>query len=332
MDAQQALSGNRSARRRQRGSPPGPWWGAGSWRWRWRANCALSVALGTLVWAPQALASKPLQRVRRAAAQAPTPEPTEPRAGDSGPPKPLGPVAPQPPPSVPTGSYAPAPPPSLPKPTPSPEAGAARFPASPPARLPTRQAPLLSTAPVAPELDRAPTEARTPRQRQFGVLVDVGVPDGVMASLAYRPHSMVRLKAGIGSNGISTGLRVGGTFLPLGWGPTGTLELGRYSEGDVRSLAGVDPSDPDFAVLERIGYTFFNARLGWEIGHERWVFFVRGGLSHARAKLHELDALVQEAATESTDGGDSQTRVRLPEEPTLKLWAPSFQLGMLFRF
>ena len=63
------------------------------------------------------------------------------------------------------------------------------------------------TVPAAP-----PSRERLPI---FGVMADVGLPDGLIGSLTIRPWSWVRLSAGGGTNFISGGWRAGITLCPL---------------------------------------------------------------------------------------------------------------------
>src|SRR5690606_24022770 len=56
--------------------------------------------------------------------------------------------------------------------------------------------------------------------RMFGAMFDLGGPDGSTLSFVYRPIDIARVHAGLGYNGVSPGLRLGGEYLPLGWGPS----------------------------------------------------------------------------------------------------------------
>ncbi|HJX65100.1 MAG TPA: hypothetical protein VJ860_14250 [Polyangia bacterium] len=58
----------------------------------------------------------------------------------------------------------------------------------------------------------------------FGLMADVGVPDGLNVSLAIRPRKWVRFCAGGGANSMSYGWRMGVTLLPFGQGPSASVE------------------------------------------------------------------------------------------------------------
>ncbi len=87
----------------------------------------------------------------------------------------------------------------------------------------------------------------------FGVMADMGLPDGLIGSLTVRPWRWARLSAGGGTNFISGGWRAGITLLPFSAGPSASFEYGRYQDGDANPMAkkfgyGGSPA------LERVGY------------------------------------------------------------------------------
>ncbi|MET0412015.1 MAG: hypothetical protein ABW217_12010 [Polyangiaceae bacterium] len=158
----------------------------------------------------------------------------------------------------------------------------------------------------------------------FGVMFDVGVPDGIMLSGAYKPIKWARANLGLGYNGVSPGLRIGGALVPFGTGPFFSLDLGHYFGGDANGLVRTFASDHDSsAVLEDVGYDYMNLRIGAEIGGDRFKFIVRGGFTFIRSTIHHLDTLINEEA----DPGSSTT-VTVGEDPTLTGVGPSLDLGL----
>src|SRR5580692_2546468 len=71
----------------------------------------------------------------------------------------------------------------------------------------------LAQVPAAP----APTATSLPF---VGLMTDVGIPDGLQASLVLRPAKWLRGSVGGGYNMISKGVRVGVSLLPFGRGPS----------------------------------------------------------------------------------------------------------------
>ena len=171
----------------------------------------------------------------------------------------------------------------------------------------------------------AATATAPPSPRRLpilGLMADVGVPDGLIGSLAVRPRKWVRLCAGGGSNSISRGWRTGITLLPFGEGPSASLEYGRYQDGNANALAkkllggGFDGSP----VLERVGYEYMNAHLGLDFGFRRIVFFVHGGITMLRGQIHNLNAAIS---------GTGSTQVVVPQDPNAKAVGPSVKLGLI---
>jgi hypothetical protein len=178
------------------------------------------------------------------------------------------------------------------------------------------------TVPAAP-----PSPVRLPI---FGLMADVGVPDGLIGSLVVRPWSWVRLCGGGGTNSISSGWRAGITFLPFAAGPSASFEYGRYQDGNANPLAkkiiggGFDGSP----LLERVGYQYMNAHLGLDFGSRRVVFFVHAGVTVIRGQIHNVDAAIrQSTAHDSSVAGT--TEVVVPQEPTVKAVGSSVKLGLI---
>ncbi len=120
----------------------------------------------------------------------------------------------------------------------------------------------------------------------LGVMVDIGVPDGLMASLVARPWRWMRVSAGGGTNSISNGWRAGISLLPFAAGPSASLEYGRYQDGDANALAKkfVGGNFNGSPALDRVGYEFMNAHLGLDFGSRNVVFFLHGGVTMLRGR------------------------------------------------
>jgi hypothetical protein len=196
--------------------------------------------------------------------------------------------------------------------------------APPPAPLVAESSPAVLSAPPTNVDDgsQAPDAAKKPRM--FGAMFDLGVPDGTNLSFVFRPVSIARVHAGLGYNGVSPGLRLGGEYLPLGWGPSIGLAYGHYFEGDANGLAGMfgKPGDDASKLLENVGYSYFALRAGWEFGGDRFTFFARGGMTWLSTTIHELDAVI---APED----NSNTTVSIAKDPELNAFVPTLNLGMI---
>ncbi len=164
--------------------------------------------------------------------------------------------------------------------------------------------------------------------RRVGLMMDAGLPDGFNAALVYRPWQFLRAEAGGGYNLISPGVRAGATLIPFGWGPSFTAEAGRYFEGNAnglaRKIAGSDFKDS--ALLERVGYDYANLHLGFEFGSRRMTFYLHGGMSYLRGKVHNADSVVQ-SQTAGLLGAGSEVSVK--QDPAVKVAAPSAKFGII---
>lgn len=182
-----------------------------------------------------------------------------------------------------------------------------------------------------------PTDAQRlapPAEDRFpvilGVMADAGVPDGAMGALQVRPLDWLRLHLGAGTNTVSLGYRLGATVIPFGWGPSLSLEAGHFRDGNanglVRSVVGYN--DEVKSLFDRVGYTFYNAQLGFELGRGNFQFFIHGGFSFLRATLPGA----AEALMKSSANNDPSTTITLRQDPIVRVWTPSVKLGVAYTF
>lgn len=267
-----------------------------------------------------------------AAAQTEAPATPTPGAPQPAPDAPVAPETPETPeapaPSTPIAPEAPTttpelePSPPMAEPVPAPVA-AAPAPAivGEPAVAPPSSAP-AGVADAGQSLPSDDDGAAKPRM--FGAMFDIGVPDFTTLSFVYRPIDLARVHAGISYNGVSPGLRIGGEFLPLGWGPSLGVAYGHYFEGDANGVAGMFGSidGNSSKLLENVGYDYFALRAGMEFGGDRFTFFARGGVSWLRMTIHELDAIIE-------PDPESNTTIEVKQDPVLNAFTPTIQLGMI---
>jgi len=187
-------------------------------------------------------------------------------------------------------------------------------------------APMVAATPHAAESGVARSLEPKPRQvPRIGAMVDVGAPDGASVSVVYRPLRPLRAYAGLSHNLISLGERVGVTLTPGWWAsPTLSLEYGRFAEGNANPLVRAASGDDTFqsAVLERVGYSYANARLGLELGRKWFTFYLHAGMSRISGRVHNLSA-----ATMSESSGT--TTVSFSRDPDVRLWTASASLGFI---
>jgi len=164
--------------------------------------------------------------------------------------------------------------------------------------------------------------------RQLGMTFDVGLPDGAIVGVAYRPAFWTRLQAGAGTNAVSPGVRAGASLVPFGSGPSLTLEGGYYLEGDANSVIGkvAGSSYSNSRTGERIGYQFVNMHVGLDFGLQYATFFLHGGMTYLHTRLHDAgDAL----GGQSVGSDGSVTTYQFNQDLTLNAFFPSFKLGII---
>jgi hypothetical protein len=180
----------------------------------------------------------------------------------------------------------------------------------------------IITVPAAP-----PSPVRLPI---FGLMADVGVPDGLIGSLTVRPWSWVRLAGGGGTNGISSGWRTGITLLPFAAGPSASFEYGRYQEGNANPLAKkiIGSSFNGSPLLDRVGYEYMNLHLGLDFGSRRFVFFLHGGVSFLWGTIHNVDVAIRDATAHASTASGT-TEVVVGKDPSVKAVGSSVKLGFI---
>lgn len=160
---------------------------------------------------------------------------------------------------------------------------------------------------------------------RYGVMGDVGLPDGMVGSFAWRAHPHIDLHLGLGHNTNSFGARTGAAFLPLG-GPVSpylALEAGWYLQADTPGWlqdtarsAGLDDK-----TLERVGYWFSNLHLGARVGSATAAFTLQGGLSFIDATAHIIKP--KPSYTPPVD---------LYRETEVRVWALGGRAGLIYFF
>ncbi|HEX8436101.1 autotransporter outer membrane beta-barrel domain-containing protein [Archangium sp.] len=201
-------------------------------------------------------------------------------------------------------------------------------PTAPSAETPTEPPP--SVGAVAEEVPAAPAAPAKRPHTRWGLLLDGGVPDGVGASLLYRPMSWLRLSGGLATNTIGVAARAGvgvAFYFPIT--PSLNVDVGHYFPADYGSALskrfGMNTSDELVSlVLKDFGYDFATASVGLELGSPRYFsFFLRAGLSYVSVRVNESEALLQGTLG---DEGISADPIKL------NFTFPSVKLGFLIYF
>lgn len=165
----------------------------------------------------------------------------------------------------------------------------------------------------------------------LGVMTDVGIPDGVNASLVVRPRKWIRGYAGGGTNTVAKGWRAGLSYIPFGSGPSCSMEYGSFAEGNANGIVGRLAGDTweSNAILERIGYRYANAHVGLDFGGKHFMFFVHGGISRVWSTVHNMDAVIRNNAKVTDPYVTGSTQVSVRQDPTIKATGSSLKVGLI---
>lgn len=187
----------------------------------------------------------------------------------------------------------------------------------------------------ATEFPRYPTQVdsgTTPvrqhgvQPRSLAVMLDVGVPDGAVLGVAYRPAFWTRLQAGAGTNSISPGMRAGAALIPFSEGPSLTVEGGYYFEGDASAIVTQFAGHSHTRTAQQVGYQFVNFHVGLDFGSRYSTFFLHGGMTYLHTILHDAnDAL----GGQSVNSQGEVTTYTFNQDVNVSVWFPSFKLGFL---
>jgi hypothetical protein len=169
--------------------------------------------------------------------------------------------------------------------------------------------------------------------RPWGLLVEGGFPEGVTASVVYRPRSEIRLWAGPAWNYVGWGAQAGVTLVPWqrGVSPLFSIEGGRYFATDARFLAKNASGIPQELkpLLENVSYDYAAAHVGIEIGtRDAFAISIRAGLSYlslAANGTHTVD-------TTTTSGGTTSVAHVAFTDPRLRGTIPSVKAGIQLWF
>jgi hypothetical protein len=146
----------------------------------------------------------------------------------------------------------------------------------------------------------------------LGIQIDLGAPDLLGLALVGRPMWWMRLQLGGSTDLFSGGINGGVTVVPLKSivSPSLTVEGGHVFSAETHGI----PRSIGIPVDGyKVGYDYFDAHLGMEVGAQKRVcFFIHAGISY-------LDIAIAQ---------DKGTNMQF-SNAALKVWGPSAKLGLL---
>lgn len=197
------------------------------------------------------------------------------------------------------------------------ESGTPAATADPTAATPA-QTQAATTDPSDPEAEGNPWTTWTHR---LGIMLDVGLPDGLALAATYEPLFWGRVDFGVTTNVLGAGLRGGITLAPLDFfiTPTFNIDLGHYFKSDISgAVSQIAGEDVDSDMFRYVTYTYLNLHLGLILGGESFRFFLRGGMSRMHLTFSGGEAELSD---------DSSLRVT--QGVKVDVWTPSVKLGVI---
>jgi hypothetical protein len=197
-------------------------------------------------------------------------------------------------------------------------------PPAPPARIEARPA----SAAEGPHLAIAAAKRASPKtaRRALGLSLDVGLPDGINLGLVLSPSDWLRLGASFGTNSASLEYRGGVSFVPVGWGPSFSFEAGHCNMGATNSVIQEFFSVPTWAksYIQQLGYTYFNAHLGFDLVLGNLTLFLHGGYTYLMGTVRAPNSVIVDSKTNTT--------AIIAEDGKVYAHTLSAKLGIVFMF
>jgi len=193
---------------------------------------------------------------------------------------------------------------------------------------------ITSMSPAAADVDDVgvffrPTQTKS---LEYGAMIDAGLPDGITASLIYRPDPQLRFHLGGSHNMISSGIRTGMTILMRrGWfSPSLSFEYGHYFAGDANPLLRRLTGDDSWQIpaLQRVGYDFGNAHLGIELGSKRVTFYLHVGMSFLETTVYRVTETIADEMPPAPDG----PVLEVLDNPEIFMLFASARTGLILYF
>jgi hypothetical protein len=174
--------------------------------------------------------------------------------------------------------------------------------------------------------------ALAPKRPGHGIVglgIDVGMPDGLNLGLLLAPADWIHLEASVGTNSAALNYRGGLSFIPVGWGPSFTFEVGHCNlapmNGVLSTFFGVANWVKPY--VQELGYTYFNAHLGFDYPVGDWALFVHGGYTYLVGTVRGPDPVV------ITDSQKTPTMtVTVAQDGEVRAHTLSAKLGILYLF
>ncbi len=190
------------------------------------------------------------------------------------------------------------------------------------------QAPPIRETRVEPNIGIAAKALRASPSvhRVFGVATDVGMPDGLNLGLVVAPADWVRLGASVGTNSASLDYRGGLSLIPMGWGPSFSLEVGHCNTAATTGVIRTFFTVPAWVqpYVQQLGYTYVNAHVGFDYRLGRVTLYVHGGYSYLAGTVRSPSPVVVDSTTNTT--------IKIVQDGKVSAYTLSAKVGIITMF
>ena len=156
------------------------------------------------------------------------------------------------------------------------------------------------------------------------------MPDGANLGLLVAPTRWMRIMAAGGTNSAGLSYRGGLSFIPVGWGPSFSFEVGHCNIAPMNSVLSTFFGVANWVkpYVQELGYTYFNAHLGFDYPLGNWTIFLHGGYTYLMGTVRGPNPVVVGRNSDQTPN----MTVSIGEDGVVRAHTLSAKLGILYMF
>lgn len=152
------------------------------------------------------------------------------------------------------------------------------------------------------------------------------MPDGLNLGLVLAPADWIRLGASLGTNSASLNYRGGLSIIPVGWGPSFSLEAGHCNTAPTTGVIRTFFTVPSWVkgYVQQLGYTYVNAHVGFDYRVGGLTLFIHGGATYLMGTIRAPEVIVVDKST--------STSVKIIQDGEVTAYTLSAKAGIIYMF
>jgi hypothetical protein len=137
----------------------------------------------------------------------------------------------------------------------------------------------------------------------------------------------MHLSAAIGTNSASLNYRGGLSLIPVGWGPSFSLEVGHCNTAPTTSVVRTFFTVPSWVqpYVQQLGYTYVNAHVGFDYRVGGVTVFLHGGGTYLMGTIRAPNAVV-------VVDTKTNTSIKIAQDGTVIAYTLSAKAGIVYMF